>query len=151
MFGWNLLSYLSLFCSNLGSTKECFKYYGSSIVVHLFPISFFWIPIYQVIFIKINLKIASSKAFVIKMMHLCSFHKHILNLYAHFGAENKSDYVFCDTLLFFASTFSVPTPLILRFRKIIIKNQWTSILFIFMAKTVAMYLSPPNTPCQGHS
>ena len=113
MFGWNLLSYLSLFCSNLGNTKECFKYYGSSIVLHLFPISFFWIPIYQVIFIKINLKIASFKAFVIKMRQLCTFHKHILSLYAHFGAENKSDYIFCDTLLFFASTFSVPTPLIL--------------------------------------
>ena len=102
-------SILSVFYDN---TKEGFKYYISSIVVHLFPI-------YQVIFIKINLKIASSKAFVIKMMHLCSFHKHILNLYAHFGAENKSDYVFCDTLLFFASTFSVPTPLIQTLKELV--------------------------------
>ena len=98
---------------------------------------------------KNNLKIASFKAFDIKMRHLCSFQKHVMNLYAYFGAENLSDYVFCATL--FLHLLFVPTPLILRFRKIIIKNQWTSILFIFMAKTVAMYLSPPNTPCQGHS
>ena len=33
--------FFSLFCSKLGNTKECFKYYIPSIEVHLFPISFF--------------------------------------------------------------------------------------------------------------